>query len=168
MKSIFRSPIAFSAILLAFLALSSASAATGGKTVSAARFGARPDDGKDDTKALRKAARYCRQHPGTTLLIPAGVYQISDPEARQLEADVLQGKLGSDPEKKMFTPYFPYVKGLDFAGSRDVTVKANGVTLLCDGWMEPVSITQATRFTLEGLTIDYARSEEHTSELQSR
>ena len=124
-------------------------------TVSARSFGAKPDDGKDDTKALRKAAKYCREHPGTTLEIPAGVYQITDPEAKQLEEDVLAGKYGSDPEKKMFVPYFPYVKGLDFAGCTDVTIQAKGATLLCDGWMEPVSITGATSFTLEGLTIDY-------------
>ena len=74
---------------------------------SALQFGARPDDGKDDTRSLRKAAEYCRTHPGTTLLIPAGKYQITDPEARQLEADVLAGKLSGDPEKKMFVPYFP-------------------------------------------------------------
>ena len=124
MKAAFHSPIPFCAILLALLLASSALATPAGKTVSAARFGAKPDDGKDDTKALRKAARYCRQHPGTTLLIPAGVYQITDPEAQQLEEDVLAGKLGSDPEKKMFTPYFPYVKGLDFEGCKGVTVKA--------------------------------------------
>ena len=123
--------------------------------VSALQFGARPDDGKDDTRSLRKAAEYCRTHPGTTLLIPAGKYQITDPEARQLEADVLAGKLSGDPEKKMFVPYFPYVKGLDFSGSRDITVQAEGALLECDGWMEPVSITDATDFTLEGLTIDY-------------
>ena len=125
------------------------------QTLSVAKFGARPDDGKDDTKALRKAAQYCREHPGTTLLMPAGVYEISDPAARQLEEDVLAGRLGGDPEKKMFVPYFPYVKGLDFAGSADVTVLATGAELLCDGWMEPVSITGCTGFTLEGLTIDY-------------
>ena len=42
-------------------------------TVSVADFGAVPDDGKDDTRALRRAAEYCRTHPGTTLLFPAGV-----------------------------------------------------------------------------------------------
>ena len=116
--------------ILACLTLSAA-----GKTVSAARFGAKPDDGKDDTKALRKAAKYCREHPGITLEIPAGVYQITDPEAKQLEEDVLAGNYGKDPEKKMFIPYFPYVKGLDFEGCTDVTVKAAGATLLCDGWI---------------------------------
>lgn len=125
------------------------------KTLSVSKFGAKPDDGKDDTKALRKAAKYCREHPGTTLIIPPGTYGLTDPEAKQLEEDVLAGKYGSDPEKKMFTPYFPYVSGLDFSGSRGVTVEAAGATLLLDGWMEPVSIVDCEGFTLRGLTIDY-------------
>ncbi len=125
------------------------------KTLSVNRFGAKPDDGKDDTKALRKAAKYCREHPGTTLLFPEGTYQLTDPAAKQLEEEVLAGKLSGAPEKKMFVPYYPYVKGLDFSGCRQVTVRANGAKLECDGWMEPVSITGCSGFTLEGLTIDY-------------
>ena len=33
------------------------------KNVSVLEFGAKPDDGKDDTRALRKAAEYCRPPP---------------------------------------------------------------------------------------------------------
>ena len=142
-------------LTLAFFALAASPKTTAPATVSVTKFRAKPDDGKDDTKALRKAAQYCREHPGTTLIFPAGVYQITDPEAKLLEEDVLAGKYGSDPEKKMFIPYFPYVRGLDFEGCTDVTVQASGATLLCDGWMEPVSIINAQGFTLEGLTIDY-------------
>ena len=144
-------------LTLAFFALAASPKTTAPATVSVsvAKFRAKPDDGKDDTKALRKAAQYCREHPGTTLIFPAGVYPITDPEAKRLEEDVLAGKYGSDPEKKMFIPYFPYVRGLDFEGCTDVTVQASGATLLCDGWMEPVSIINAQGFTLEGLTIDY-------------
>ena len=43
------------------------------KTISVIDYGAIPDDGKDDTKALRKAVSYCRTNPGTTLIMPAGV-----------------------------------------------------------------------------------------------
>ena len=125
--------------------------------VSARRFGAVPDDGKDDTKGLRKAAEYCRKHPGVTLTIPSGEYIISDPEARQLEEDVMSGKYGGNPEPKMFIPYFPHVKGMDFSGSTDVTVDATGARLMVDGWMEPFSIIGCTNFTLKGLTIDYVR-----------
>ena len=52
--------------------------------VSVLRFGAKPDDGKDDTEALRKAAEYCRTHPGTTLVIPKGIYRLKDKEAERL------------------------------------------------------------------------------------
>ena len=142
-------------LTLAFFALTASPKTTAPATISVTKFRAKPDDGKDDTKALRKAAQYCREHPGTTLIFSAGVYQITDPEAKQLEEDVLAGKYGSDPEKKMFIPYFPYVRGLDFEGCTNVTVQAAGATLLCDGWMEPVSIINAQGFTLEGLTIDY-------------
>ena len=34
--------------------------------VSVADFGAIPDDGKDDTRALRRAVEYCRTHENAT------------------------------------------------------------------------------------------------------
>jgi len=127
------------------------------QTIEISRFGAIPDDGKDDTKALRKAAEYCRTHPGTTLSIGPGVYLLRDRDAMELEEKACAGEFGENIEPTVFTPYYPYVKGLDFGGCRDVTVMAEGATLLCDGWMEPVSITGSTGFTLKGLTIDYLR-----------
>lgn len=125
--------------------------------IDAARFGAIPDDGKNDMPALRKAARYCRENPGTTLLIRPGVYLLSDKEAVKLENDACSGKFGLNVEATVFKPYYPYVKGLDFTGATDVTVIADGVTFLCDGWMEPVSIIGTRNFTLKGLTVDYLR-----------
>jgi len=137
-------------ILLAIMSLSA-----GAASVNVRKFGARPDDGKDDTKALRKAAAYCRSHKGITLEIPAGVYILRDTAAMRLEEDVLAGKYGGNPEPKMFVPYFPYVKGMDFDGCQDVTINAQGAEILCEGWMQPVSITDCKNFTLNGLTIDY-------------
>ena len=125
--------------------------------VSVADFGAIPDDGKDDTRALRRAAEYCRMHAGTTLVMPAGVYRLRDAEAERLEEEVLSGKMGPNPESEIFRPYYPYVRGLDFSGSEDITVDAQGAVLLCEGWMEPVSIVDSRNFTLRGLTIDYLR-----------
>ena len=151
-------PLLILPVLLACaFAIRTEAAAKSEPVVSVARFGANPDDGKDDTKALRKAAKYCREHPGTTLVFPAGVYELTDPEAVRLEEDVLAGNYGRDPEKKMFVPYFPFVRGLDFSGSRGVTVEAGGATLLLTGWMEPVGIVDCEDFTLRGLTIDYKK-----------
>lgn len=127
------------------------------QSISALKFGAVPDDGKDDTRALRRAAEYCRKHPGTTLTIPPGTYRLRDSKAEQLEHEVLQGKMGGDPEKVIFTPYYPYVRGLDFDGSDSVTIEASGATLMCEGWMEPLSITNCRNVTVRGLTIDYKR-----------
>lgn len=127
------------------------------RIVSAADFGAVPDDGKDDTRALRRAAEYCRTHAGTTLVIPAGTYRLRDAGAERLEREVLSGKMGPNPEEVIFKPYYPYVRGLDFSGSEDITVEASGAVLMCEGWMEPVSIVDSRNFTLRGLTIDYLR-----------
>lgn len=129
----------------------------GNTVVTASDFGAVPDDGRDDTKALRRAAEYCRKHPGCTLLIPPGVYILKDTKAEKLESEAMSGALGQNPEETIFTPYYPYVKGLDFSGAEFVTVEADGATLMCEGWMEPVSITECRDFTLKGLTIDYKR-----------
>lgn len=127
------------------------------RQIDTAQFGAKPDDGKNDITALRKAAEYCRDNPGTTLHIKPGVYLLSDKDAIKLEKDACDGKFGLNVEGTVFKPYYPYVKGLDFTGATDVTVVADGVTFLCDGWMEPVSIIGTRNFTLRGLIVDYLR-----------
>lgn len=125
--------------------------------ISVTQFGAKADDGEDDTKALRKAAEYCRKHEGVTLHFPRGVYQLKDEAAIRLEQEVLDGKMGENPEKVIFTPYYPYSKGIDLSGARNVTLKATGATLLCEGWMEPISVEDCTNVTICGITIDYKR-----------
>lgn len=144
--------------LLAFASLATANdTTTEGKTISVIDFGAKPDDGKDDTKALRRAAEYCRQNPSTTLIMPAGVYRLRDAEAERLEQEVMSGKMGQNPEGTIFKPYYPYVRGLDFEGSVSTTIEARGAVLMCEGWMEPLSIVGSKDFTVKGLAIDYKR-----------
>jgi hypothetical protein len=128
-----------------------------GKVVYAARFGAIPDDGKDDTRALQDAIAACRRQPGSTLLISPGQYQIKTEAAIQLEEDVLSGKMGKNPEKVIFTPYYPYSRGIDLKGLKDTTIDAEGAILLCEGWMEPISMESCTNILLKGITIDYKR-----------
>lgn len=125
--------------------------------ISVLDFGAKPDDGRDDTKALRKAAEYCREHKGVTLYMPQGEYRLRDAEAEKLESEVLAGKMGQNPEGTIFTPYYPYVKGLDFTGAEDLTIEAYGAVLMCEGWMEPLSIIETKNMTVRGLAIDYKR-----------
>lgn len=85
-------------------------------TVSVADFGAVPDDGKDDTRALRRAAEYCRTHPETTLLFPAGTYRLRDAAAERAGVcgrELLQGKgTGKD-----FGPFLRRETGADNASA---------------------------------------------------
>lgn len=126
-------------------------------TKNAKEFGAVPDDGRDDTKALRKAIDWCRTHEGATLRLDPGTYVLRDADAVRLEQEAMTGKLGKNPESTIFAPYYPYVRGLDLNGCRGVTIEAVGATLMCEGWMEPVSLHGCEGTTLHGLIIDYLR-----------
>lgn len=128
-----------------------------GKTIDVTAYGARPNDGSDDTQALRAAVREACATPGNTLYFPKGTYILRDSAALDLERRVLNGEMGANPERTIFTPYYPYVKGLDFSGAQQLTVEARQATLMCEGWMEPVSLDHCDQVTIRGLTIDYLR-----------
>jgi len=113
--------------------------------------------GQDPLTLFREALKYCRENPHTTLIVPPGRYVIRDEAAVQLMKDAMNGKMGNNPQDHIFTHYFPYSRGLDFSGCRDITVEGYGAWILCDGWMEPVSIENCVNITIKGLTIDYLR-----------
>ncbi|MBR5691949.1 MAG: right-handed parallel beta-helix repeat-containing protein, partial [Verrucomicrobia bacterium] len=117
--------------------------------------GALPADGRDDTEALRKAVQFCKENPNTVLEIPAGVYRLRDEAAVQLEQDAMSSKMGRSTEPIIYTAYYPYAKGLDFTGTKNLTIEAKGATLMCEGWMEPISLDNCENITIKGLTIDY-------------
>ncbi len=137
--------------MLAFIA------SVGAQTIviNAADFGAKPGDGRNDRPALQAAVVACRNHPGSTLKISPGVYDIVDIDAVKLMNDVMNWKMGENPQNVVYTPYYPYSKGVDMSGLKNVTIKAHGVIFMCSGWMEPVSIIDAENLTIEGLCIDY-------------
>ncbi len=139
----------FSAELLVF------SVSVMAQTINVSDFGAIPGDGKNDRQAIQAAVDKCRETPGAELVIPPGVYDIIDKDAVKLMNDIMDGKMGRNPESVVYTPYYPYSKGIDMTGLKNVTVKADGTTFLCTGWMEPVSINNSENLTIEGLTIDY-------------
>ncbi len=122
--------------------------------VNACDFGAIPNDGLNDQQALQNAIDECK-NKNATLIIPPGEYDIIDEAAIQLMNDIMDWKLGSNPQDVVYTPYFSYSKGLDFNGLKNVTVKAEGATIMCHGWMEPVSLEDCENITIEGLSIDY-------------
>ena len=129
------------------------------RTVSVRKFGARPDDGKSDTEALRRAATYCRQHPGTTLLFTSGTYQLDDPTAIDIERRAISGALGRGlaVQHELFQPQKPYVKGLDFTGCEDLTIEARGARLMVEGWMQVLSFERCKEITMNGMEITYRR-----------
>ena len=131
----------------------------GARTVSVSKFGACPDDGRSDTKALRRAAAYCRQHPQTTLFFPAGSYQLDDPDAIDIERRAISGALGRGLEVQwaLFQPQKPYVKGLDFTGCEGLTIEARGARLMVEGWMQVLTFARCKRLRLNGLEITYRR-----------
>jgi len=125
--------------------------------ISVAGYGAVSDDGKNDAVGLRAAVAFARTHPGMTLVFPPGIYDLRDEAAVKVQDDWMTGKLKGNPEKTLFLPYTPHVRGLDFSGARDLVIEADGAVLRCDGWMEPVSLVDCERVTLKGLAIDYKR-----------
>ena len=120
-------------------------------------FGAVPNDEGNDAEALRRAVSACRESGARALFIPPGRYILRDEEAVRLESDVLHGKYGENPQDGIYNPGFAYVKGLDFSGITGLTVEAEGAEIICEGWMEPISLIGCRDVTLNGLTIDSAR-----------
>ncbi len=118
-------------------------------------FGAVPNDGKNDAAALRKAMKYCKENPGTQLFFAPGVYDFRDEIAYALMEGILSGEVKGNPQDSIFRPYYPYGKGLDFNGVRNVSIHAEGAVLLFDGWGEPVSLNNCENIQIKGLTIDY-------------
>lgn len=127
--------------------------------VSVADFGAVPDDGIDDATALRAAAAYCRAHAGTTLVFPPGTYELEDSTAVDIERRAISGAYGRGIEVQweLFRPQRPFVTGLDFTGCRQLTIKAEGVTLRVAGWMQVLSFIGCQDIALKGLSITYRR-----------
>lgn len=125
--------------------------------VSVVDFGAVPNSEQNCIAAFRQAAQVVREHPGSTLLIPPGRYLLRDEEAVKFQEDILAGKFGHDSQSVTFTPYAPYVKGIDLTGARQVTVSGDKAVLVFDGIMEGITLDHCVDVTVRGLTIERKR-----------
>jgi len=114
-------------------------------------------EGKTTIERFSKAAEWLRAHPGATLVMEPGVYEISTPLARQTMNEALSGAYGENPQDVMFTPDFAYSTGFLLEGMENITLSAYGALLMVDGFMEPVTIRNSRNITVEGLTIDHKR-----------
>ena len=119
----------------------------------------RPDvSGTENTlPVFEQALQECRKQSGCEFLIDPGTYLLRDRSAIELFQKVLSLEDDSENAGTIFRMNRPYAKGLDLSNLSDVTVSAKGVTLLCEGIMEPVSIIKSKDILLQGLTIRYVR-----------
>jgi hypothetical protein len=142
-------------ITAAYLFLLISFSASAQQQVSAADFGAIPGDSINDREAIQKALDYCRVYKIRKLLLPAGVYRIREEKAVQLMNDIMAGKMGKNPQDVIYTPYYPYTRGISFKGIKNLEVDARGAFFMVEGWMEPVSLENCSNISITGLTIDY-------------
>ncbi len=111
----------------------------------------------NDTERLGAAMAYLREHPGTELIIPPGVYEITTPLAREAMENVMTGVWGRSPQKVMFRPEYRYSRGVSLDGQHGSVISAYGATFMVNGFMEPLSIINCSDVEVRGLTIDHKR-----------
>lgn len=127
------------------------------KRISLKSYGAIPNDGIDDSAAFKQALDECRKNPGTTLYIEPGNYNFRDDKALTFEYKAINGQYGENVQGHFFKPRGEYVIALDFDKFRDITIEAEGVTLVQEGWYEAISITNAKNVNIKGLTLIHKR-----------
>ncbi len=107
---------------------------------------------------FKQAFEALRENPGSTLLIPHGTYILTSPDGQTLQKRLMEGEFGFNPHMTLFNYHFPYPEPvLDFDGMKDITVKGDDATIICDGFTRIAYIKNAENITLEGITFDYFR-----------
>jgi Glycosyl hydrolases family 28/Right handed beta helix region len=111
------------------LGLLSGPAFLGAETVRAARFGAVPNDGVDDTASLQAALDFCARLPGTTLVLEPGTYDLTAKRgARQV---------------------------LTLRNGRSVKIEGNGATFVVHSWTTALLVQNCTHIALNHLSFDW-------------
>lgn len=134
----------FSVFLVSCLAVAGAQAAT---TLHVSTFGAKADDGVDDTAAVRAAIQAVKKAgAGVTLLFDKGCYDFFPNKAEERYLFVSNNDEG--------------LKRIAFAleGLKDVTIDGRGARFLFRGWMTPFSISQCDQVTLKNFSMDWTRT----------
>ncbi len=125
--------------------------------INVLNYGAIPNDDIDDSSAFTQALNACRKAPGVTLLIPPGDYNYRHKQALEFEYKAINGQYGENVQGHFFKPKGEYVIALDMDEFRDITIEAQGATLIQEGWYEAVSITNAKNVTIKGLKLTHKR-----------
>lgn len=117
------------------------------KTLNAADFGLTPNVEEDQGPALRKAISALRAHPGVTLNIPKGSYHFYREGALALSYHI------SNHDQPAIQPVCIPLIDLE-----NVTIEGNGSKLLFHNYVQPVSVIDSKKVTLNNVSIDYPRS----------
>ncbi|MBR6917049.1 MAG: right-handed parallel beta-helix repeat-containing protein, partial [Clostridia bacterium] len=112
--------------------------------------------GDDDRARIAAALLEAKKEPGTKLVIAPGVYRITTERSREIRECVMSGEYGECPEPVMFSPDFPYDRGIDLSGHKGTVIDAVGAKLIVDGFMEDISIRDCEGVTVRGFEIDNA------------
>ena len=140
--------------------ISEAGSATARK-VQVTDFGAKPNDGADDTAGIQAAIDNARQTPGSVLLFPKGQYDL---KSKQALADWDRMITAAKPGKERWRGAPPLgLEGwpadkhsvLKLTGIHDLVVNGSGSTLMIHGLCQPILVQDCQNVILKDLRIDW-------------
>ena len=116
------------------------------RQINVTDFGARPNDGKDDSKAISRAIDFCKSKPGLTLYFPYGQYDLKSDKALEAWQNMITSAI---PGKERWMG--PPPKGLEgWPADKNVVLKiedcsnliidGNGSLLMVHGLCQPFKI----------------------------
>jgi len=130
-------------------------------TVLVTDFGAKPNDGEDDTAGIQAAIEKARQTPGSVLVFPKGQYDL---KSKQTLADWERMITAARPGQERWRGAPPLgLEGwpadkhsvLQLTGVDDLVVKGDGSTLMIHGLCQPISVQNCRHVILKDLRIDW-------------
>jgi hypothetical protein len=123
-----------------------AAGAWAGGTLDVSNFGAVPDDGKDDTLAVRTALEQAKKQSAEKLVFPKGRYDFYSDKAFERYQFISNNDEGL--KRIVF----------DIEGLEQFTVDGQGSDFLFHGFLSPFAVTHARGIVLRAFTVDYERT----------
>jgi parallel beta-helix repeat protein len=115
------------------------------RVIRAADYGARPDDGQDDTPAIRLALEAARGGP-SRVTFEKGTYDLYRDRAYE------QYLFVSNNDEGLKRIAFPLI------GFEDVEIDGQGALFLFRGWITPFYVSRSKNVTLRRFTVDWTRT----------
>ncbi|TWU28370.1 alpha-1,3-galactosidase-related protein [Bythopirellula polymerisocia] len=132
-------------MILAWLIVFAATGTLNAEELNIVDFGARPDDGSDDTRAVRKAIQACQAQGAKRLVLPKGRYDFYPEFATEMYFFI------SNNDEGLKRVAFPLVE------MRDLVIDGQGSECCFHGFINPFILDGCHKITLENFSVDYAR-----------